>query len=126
MVVLNKRINLCLLSLFVSLCPLSHHSILFVFHHQKAMGKLTIEERSRLVGHLQAIVNIFRISNVNKTIVWRINRKLMRTGSVKTCDRNGRPPKTTRAQDIEMYFLCTFCNIGFSMLQLSELILNLS
>ena len=104
----------------------SHHSIPFVFHHQKAMGKLTIEERSRLVGHLQAIVNICRISNVNKTIVCRSLSKFMRTGSVKTCDRNGRPPKTTRAHDIEMYFLCTFCNIGFSMLQLSELILNLS
>ena len=93
------------------------------------MGKLTIEERSRLVGHLQAgvkIVSICRIFNVNKTTVWRIKRKFMRTGSVKDCDRNGRPPKTTRAQDIEMYFLCTFCNIGFSMLQLSELVLNLS
>ena len=66
------------------------------------MPKLSLEESSRLVGHLEAGISPTKVAGifvVKKTTVYRIKAKFDEDGSVKMRRGSGRPRKTTEEED---------------------------
>ena len=66
------------------------------------MPKLSVEDSARLIGHLEAgqsITKVCQLFNVNKTTVYRLQKKYEQTRSVKRSRGSGRPRKTTHEED---------------------------
>ena len=66
------------------------------------MPKLSLEQRARIIGQLEAGVSAKEITcifNVHKTSVYRLKEKFDRDGTVKRRKGSGRPRKTSVHQD---------------------------
>lgn len=72
------------------------------------MGRLTMVERERAVGMLQAGMNCATIARqmaVSKSTLTRLAQRLQTTGHIRDRPRSGRPRETTPAQDRHMRVL---------------------
>lgn len=72
------------------------------------MPKLSVEERSRLIGHLQAGCCVSAVSktfNISRSSVYRLQGKYGATGTVKDLPRQGRPRVTQEVEDANIVLM---------------------